>query len=336
MRRLSFPDPQTEVLFGDVIPFHKKYKLDVWLPYVAIATVAAATIGILIWLVWFLIHHSYTVETHTIYVESAFTQEVEDVVPEDDGEDIVIEDSILGRLTIQKHYKLGRNPLRTLGIKRGEGGIVIPENDGRYTIEQGIDVSEWQGDIDWKKVRADDIDFAIIRCGFRGYRDGVVYTDSDFYKNIREAKAAGLSVGVYFYSQALGRDEGLEEAQYVLKILNGMPLDLPVFFDWEQAPESPARTDNLPSTNLNNAAKMFLQTIRDGGYQAGLYSYKYLAYSEYELEDFAEYPFWLAEYDTRDFYYGYTFLQYTSKGRVNGIYGNVDRNLFIAPVKSEN
>ena len=121
-------------------------------------------------------------------------------------------------------------------IKDPDTGIVSYADDSVKTY-RGIDVSVYQGDIDWDKVKASGVDYVIIRCGFRGYVTGSVNEDANFKRNIEGAKKAGLQVGVYFFSQALTVDEALEEAEFCIELLDGCELEYPVFYDWEVDPE---------------------------------------------------------------------------------------------------
>ena len=113
----------------------------------------------------------------------------------------------------------------------------------------GIDVSEHQGKIDWKEVRAAGFDFAFIRIGYRGYSIGEIFTDELARENLAGAKAAGFDVGVYFYAQAISTEEALEEAQWCLEFLSGEALDLPVVYDWEYVSPS-ARTGSVDRATL--------------------------------------------------------------------------------------
>ena len=313
-------------------PLHVRRKTTPrWVGYLLIGLVGLVIGAALLWAISLLAGIQWKPKkVVVVQLESAFTQApLSDL---ENGTVTLIEDSDLGTLRLQQDGRLGRNPLG--GVAPPEDGSLFAPTVEGYRVLQGIDVSEWQGEIDWYAVAEDGVDFAILRCGYRGANNGDLYVDPTFYDNYRGAKKAGLAVGVYFYSQALGRDEGIEEAEFVLGLLDGMELDLPVFFDWEWYGEG-SRSENLPSSNLNNAAKHFLRTVTEGGYQAGLYAYKYLAYMQYDLPAYADYPFWLAEYGSAEFYYGYTFLQYTDEGSVDGIYGYVDRNLMIVKETKE-
>ena len=135
------------------------------------------------------------------------------------------------------------------------------------TSRTGIDVSEYQGNIDWAKVKASGIEFAIIRVGYRGYSTGKIVQDAGFAANIKGAEAAGLKVGVYFFSQAITADEASEEADYVLSCIKGCSLEYPVVFDWEPMGVSTARTDGLSTSVLDGCAGTFCGRITAAGYK---------------------------------------------------------------------
>lgn len=193
----------------------------------------------------------------------------------------------------------------------------------------GIDVSVYQGDIDWEAVKADGIDYAIIRLGFRGYGStGSMNLDENFIANIEGATAAGLDVGVYFFSQAITPEEAREEAEFVLHYLEGYELTYPVVFDWEVIGKTTARTYGLDTRTLCESANAFCSMIEDAGYQAMIYITSYAGYVKYDLSEVSEYDLWFAQYaDVPTFYYDFAMWQYSSSGRVNGIRGDVDMNI---------
>lgn len=209
-----------------------------------------------------------------------------------------------------------------------ERGRAQYTKDGLYALT-GIDVSFYQQEIDWQAVAADGIDFAIIRLGYRGYTEGGLFTDSLFTQHIQGALDAGLEVGVYFFSQAITPEEAQQEADYVLAALEGYELTYPVAFDWEPiTPGNNARTDGLDNTTLTQCAKAFCTRIREGGYTPAVYFNQDMGYLTFDLEELAEFPFWLAKYGSEpDFYYNFSLWQYSNAGTVAGIQGNVDLNL---------
>lgn len=190
----------------------------------------------------------------------------------------------------------------------------------------GIDVSSHQGEIDWQQVKAAGIDFAIIRLGYRGYESGLLHEDAYARQNLKEARAAGLRIGGYFFSQAISSEEAREEAELALEILDGMSLDLPLAFDWEYVADS-ARTGQTDRQTLTAAAEAFCERVKAAGYAPMLYFNRDLADSLLDVTAF-EYPYWLAMYsDIMDYPYRLKLWQYTDKGRVPGIEGDVDLNI---------
>ena len=211
-----------------------------------------------------------------------------------------------------------------------ENGRMTYTDDAFDTLT-GIDVSVFQGEIDWNAVAADGIDYVMLRIGGRGYGpDGALYEDTKFADNFNGARAAGLQVGVYFFSQAVTIEEAAQEAQFVLSLLNGAALDFPVAFDWEHVDDASARTASMTGAQVTSFAKAFCDAITASGYQAVIYFNREHGYFNYELSLIADYHFWYAEYaDVPSFVYDYKMWQYTETGRVNGIQGNVDLNIAL-------
>lgn len=199
----------------------------------------------------------------------------------------------------------------------------------------GIDVSYYQEDIDWKAVADDGVEFAIIRVGYRGYGSGAIKLDQRFEENLQEAKAAGLEVGVYFFSQAITPQEAVEEADFVLAVLAGRELEYPIVFDWEWIePGKNARTDHMTGQTMTECAAAFAQRIEAEGYAPMIYFNTDMGYLDYELAQLKDWPFWLARYSTQpDFYYDFDLWQFSHTGQVAGIQGNVDLNLDLRTVK---
>lgn len=206
------------------------------------------------------------------------------------------------------------------------------EEDGS-TKKVGIDVSEHQGTINWESV-APNIDFAIIRLGYRGYSGGGILLDGYYGANMEGATAAGVPVGVYFYSQAVSYEEGVEEANYVLAHLGDYSLSYPIVLDREDPMTDDARTNDLSVEQHTQAALGFLETIAASGHKAMMYTNR-LYYSLYvDIEEVYKYPIWYAQYaDEPDWPYEFAIWQYTENGEVPGIYGPVDLNLQMMPIE---
>ncbi len=206
----------------------------------------------------------------------------------------------------------------------------IEENESSSYF--GIDVSSYQGDIDWQLVKEDGVEFAFLRIGYRGYgEEGKLCADENFADNYAAAHDAGLDLGIYFFSQAVNADEAIEEANYVLSLLEGRALEYPIVFDWETVqtgdPEDIPRTEDVMPNTLTLSAIAFCETIRDAGYDAMIYTNKKLATIKYDLRQLQDYPIWLAYYDTNlDYRYDFDIWQYGT-GQVDGIEGEVDINI---------
>lgn len=193
----------------------------------------------------------------------------------------------------------------------------------------GIDVSEHQGKIDWQAVADAGIQYAYIRVGYRGYDQGGVYEDDRAQENYEGAVAAGLQVGVYFYSQAISPEEAREEAQFAAKIIKKWDLSYPVVYDWEWV-SSDARTGSMTGEAVTACTRAFCREMEKQGYDAAFYFNQDLAENTFVLEKLTDYDFWLAQYENAlTFPYRVKMWQFTASGSVPGISGNVDLNLYF-------
>lgn len=213
-------------------------------------------------------------------------------------------------------------------------GSTMYYNDANYDTALGVDVSAYQGDIDWQKVAEAGIEFAFIRVGFRGYgAEGTLNPDQKFLQNLEGAKAAGVKVGVYFFSQAITVAEAEEEARFVLENLAGAALDYPVVFDWETISGARARTDGMKGDLLTDCAVAFCSVIERAGYTPMIYYGLHLGYEMYDLSRLTSYDVWYPQYGVKKpgMYYDYRIWQYTDRGTVPGIDTKVDMNLAFIP-----
>lgn len=192
----------------------------------------------------------------------------------------------------------------------------------------GIDVSKWNGEIDWDKVRNAGVEFAIIRAGYRGSVTGSLVEDPYFAANMKGAAASGVPVGVYFFTQAVNEVEAVEEASAVLQLVREYQLEYPIFIDTEGAGGN-GRADGLDAETRTLVCEAFCRTIENAGYTAGVYgSRNWYNNNLYTDRLDSDYCIWLAEYRSVPLYQGYYQMwQYTSKGSVDGISGNVDMNI---------
>ena len=195
----------------------------------------------------------------------------------------------------------------------------------------GVDVSAFQGTIDWEKVAASGIKFAMVRLGYRGYgKAGRMVADEYAQANLQGARDAGLQVGAYFFSQALSIEEADEEIEFMMEILGDFPLDMPIILDWEQITVEGSRSVNMDARTLTDIQLHFCKTMTEMGYQPMIYFNWYQSTRLMYLHELEEYPFWLALYQDRMTYpYRVEMWQYTDKGRVPGIQGDVDINVYM-------
>lgn len=233
------------------------------------------------------------------------------------------------------------NGSKVTGLKSIDGKLYYFDDSGVKASSLGIDVSYFNGEIDWNKVKAQGIDFAIIRVAGRTWGSGTLFEDSNSYKQmenggeyLQQAKAAGLKVGVYVYSSAINTNEAVEEASLALNILNGTALDLPVYIDMEYSGDYPnGRADKLTAQQRFEIVEAFCTTVKNGGYTPGVYAGQYFFENgALNFSQVSKYNVWLASY-TKDqklpSLSGYNMWQFTSAGTVNGVSGNVDLNVIF-------
>lgn len=193
-----------------------------------------------------------------------------------------------------------------------------------------IDVSAYQKDIDWQKVADSGVQMAMIRAAFRGWGEkGLIKEDEYVHQNLKGADEAGLTVGVYFFSQATSIEEVDEEIDILLDIIKDHNITGHVVFDWEYVSEE-ARTADVDVRTLTDCSLHFCKRIEEAGYEPMVYFNTYQGISLLELEELKAYDFWLARYtDRMNFPYKVRMWQYTDSGRVPGIQGGVDINVFF-------
>ena len=227
-----------------------------------------------------------------------------------------------------KTYFFDKNGNKVTGEQVIQGARYNFNSDGSLNTGSGIlgiDVSTWNGNIDWNKVKNSGVSYVIIRTGFRGSTQGSLVEDNKFRQNIQGATNAGLKVGVYFFSQAINEVEAVEEASMVLSQVKGYKLTYPVFIDVEP---SGGRADKLSSGDRTKVINAFCQTIQNGGLRAGVYANKTWLNQKMNVSALSGYKIWLAQYNSTVTYGGrYDMWQYSDKGSVAGISGKVDMNL---------
>lgn len=234
-----------------------------------------------------------------------------------------------GSVTIQKEEPKPTNtPVPDNGGNTGGGDEPKPTPAPQGPVQHynvGIDVSKWNGDIDWAKVAASGVEFAIIRAGYRGSSTGKIVADPKFYQNIEGALANGIEVGVYFYSQAITKQEAIQEAAWVCELIKNYNITYPVAYDLEEVTTGRIKNCSYEQFNINAVA--FLEYVESKGYKGSLYSCKSYLGDVWQLSLYDNYHIWLAHYTSKTSYTGrYDMWQYTDKGKVDGISTSVDLN----------
>ena len=201
-----------------------------------------------------------------------------------------------------------------------DGAIATTVNGSTF----GIDVSRHNGKIDWNAVKASGVDYVIIRCGYRGSSTGALIEDQNFKTNIKGATAAGLKVGVYVFSQAVNEVEAVKEASLAVSLVKGYNLTYPIFIDTEA---SGGRADKIDKATRTAVVNAFCQTVVSAGYKPGIYASKSWFEDKLNMGSVASCKIWLAQYSASPTYKGrYDMWQYSDKGTISGISGNVDLN----------
>lgn len=231
------------------------------------------------------------------------------------------------------NYNVTLNVVEEIRSNNNGGGgtsskLAFSDAYARYKsdhTELGIDVSEWQGDVNYEAVKEAGATFVMMRVGVKLSSGEEPELDKEFLNNIKNAKEAGLKVGVYLYSKALSKEEAVDEAEWVLEQLDGESLDLPIVFDWEIW--SNWNSYHMSFHDLNEMALAFINTVEEAGYKGMLYGSKFYLENFWEDENFED--IWLAHYASSTSYEGYKIWQFSNVGRINGIYGDVDLNVMV-------
>lgn len=262
---------------------------------------------------------------------SGGTTTVETLRPYYPDDIVVVSGGRFHFVPINRELKLNQLDVANLNIL--ENGEYQYLTDGQVTSHKGIDVSSHQGDIDWKQVAQDGVEFAIIRLGYRGYgSEGKLVEDTKFEDNIKGASAAGIKVGVYFFSQAITTEELMEEANLVLEKIAPYKIECPVVYDVEKTSKD-GRMNNISVEERTQLTALFCQTIQAAGYKPMIYHNTEMGALMIDVAALEDYDKWYASYSDQMFYpYEYKIWQYSDKGRVAGISTDVDLDISFAPL----
>ena len=216
-------------------------------------------------------------------------------------------------------------------LSKKNGYPCYTDKDGKVISKLGIDVSEYQNPVNWQQVKNAGVEYVMIRVGYRGYgEEGRLVEDAMFRSHMEGAVAAGLEVGVYFFSQAINEKETLEEVQFVLDRIKEYPVTYPVVYDTEEIKDDVARTDNLTEEQFTQNCITFCDAIREAGYDTMIYAnMKWMVFT-LDMRKLTEYEKWYADYEpVPQCPYEFSMWQYTEAGQLPGIEGNVDLNLWF-------
>ena len=226
-----------------------------------------------------------------------------------------------------KRFFYDKNGIAVTGEQVIQGVKYTFNGDGSLNTGtvMGIDISKHNGNIDWNAVKNSGVQYVILRCGYRGSASGVLVEDQKFKSNIQGATAAGLKVGIYFFSQAVNEVEAVEEASMTLSLIKNYRITYPVYIDVESAN---GRADGISKEARTSVINAFCQTIRNSGYTPGLYANKNWLTEKINTGALGGCKIWLAQYVAAPTYGGrYEMWQYSSRGSIAGIKGNVDLNV---------
>lgn len=213
-------------------------------------------------------------------------------------------------------------------VERDNKEIVYVDDTDEVHSLKGIDVSRHQEQINWKKVAEDGVSYAFIRGAYRGYSEGKLMEDEYFEDNIEGALENDIHVGVYFYTQATSEEEAVEEAEFLLDLLEPYDVKYPVVLDLEDPETSSARTAEMTKEEHTKAAIAFLETVKKAGYTPMIYGNLKTFMLMLDLEQLEDYDKWFAYYNTPVYFpYEFTVWQYSAKGSIDGIKGDVDMNV---------
>lgn len=227
--------------------------------------------------------------------------------------------------------KVERHSLDMERFSTGDDGYMHYSDDNIDDTLVGIDLSTFQGEIDWETFSENkDVDFVMLRVGYRGYTEGGIMADSSFEANKAGVTEYKVKAGVYFFSQAITYDEGVEEANYVLDSIKGMKVTYPIVIDTELIGDGEARGDNASIDERTDAVVGFCETVKNAGYTPMIYASRNMFAQCLDMDRLGGYELWLAHYaNVPNFPYKFTGWQYTESGIVDGIDGNVDINLWF-------
>ena len=233
--------------------------------------------------------------------------------------------------------KVAMNSYNTDNFRIDNGFMAYFDDDGNKISHLGVDLSYHNGDIDWQALKSAGCEFVMLRIGYRGYTEGGLIKDEKFDEYFVGAKEVGLKVGVYFFTQSVSVEEAIEEADYVLELLDGATLEYPIAYDTEDVTDDNARTnvEEIADELRSQMCIAFCERIKERGYYPIIYASENWMRRDMELELLSDYEFWAPQYrEENDFLYDFTIWQYTENGNIPGIKGEVDLDISMVDYAS--
>lgn len=250
--------------------------------------------------------------------------------------DIIENENFADKLDNPPPWKPDKHNYNFDNIKSEYQKKVYYDADGNVVSKFGIDISYHQKDINWNLLKEENIDFVMLRIGYRGYQSGDLFIDKKFDEYISAAHEAGIDVGVYFFSQSLTTDESIEEAEYVIDILKDYEITYPIAYDWEPVMDEGSRTPTDNFAEMTECCVAFCNKIKQAGYTPVVYANRNQAMQHYDLQKITGFDLWLAEYIDEPLYpYQFSMWQYTCDGRLKGISERVDLNICFKDYAAE-
>ena len=266
-------------------------------------------------------------EEETTETESESEEETTTEESKDDGNHIQIVYSDGTEEWVRINPYMEKNTYDFTNLVSNDGKMKY-YTDGKKISYLGVDISRYQKDVNFEALKSDGIEFVMLRVGARGYKTGEIQIDEYFHENIKKATEAGLDIGVYFFSQAVTREEAIEEAQLVLDNIKEYEILYPIAYDMEFIENDTARVETLTRDERTTVAAAFLNHINNAGYTPMLYGDTEWLVKRIDVAKFNASCIWLAEEaDIPKYPYRYEMWQYTTQGQVRGINGFVDLNI---------
>ena len=208
-----------------------------------------------------------------------------------------------------------------------ENGLLTYKDSKRESVK-GVDLSKYNGTVDFTKLKEAGVGFAMLRLASRGYGSGKISLDEKFVEYAQNAQVAGIQIGAYFYSQAVNENEAVEEANYIVGAISGFNVKYPVAIDIERVSGDEARTDKLTNKERTSIVKMFCDTVKGYGYKPIIYASSEMLVGGLDLEELQDYDVWLAdEKIPTEYPYRFGMWQYNTKGHIDGITGDIDLDI---------